>query len=523
MLNLLKGSLGINGKKSSTPRKSGEDCTNGKECVSGKYSNSKYLKKPNEECSSKEECTSNKCINGKCLADDGWQQSQNKILSNVKYSEPKSTSPEILAKIRNTKREEPKNTGENHPTTLYIPFGHGGENVGEKHIVPKGCILVVKSHSGDTRFVVDYIENVKAILDLKNKEVVFDPVSHKKELYSLLPSNIQRGINNITASNSSAVYREGDTFNNFKYQLVNKFPGSIGISGIFSLENSSTDTNFKKIDWYRHTNINNDTKVFVKDASNNYIYSPDIIKLDIPSFFSESNVYPYYYTSQHIQDILDVILAYINLHRDGYIDAGLSEIKLAQMLGKVYMNIKKGYTYVEGNSQMLYGIATPINIILMYGIKGCYNSIIECLRDMTLDRLFNIIIFMTNTTQAELFKDVEDGIIKPGIFYNLVCRATNNTLYILDTKYIENSDHTIWVKNQKGEIKNRISEAVLQRKNQAKQMFNDKAKKENEGPKVLTNNYKKYRNERTKKYKKVNGKWVENVNVGGRRLTRKRK
>ena len=55
--------------------------------------------------------------------------------------------------------------------------------MGEKHIVPKGCILVVKSHSGDTTLDVDFIRNTKAVLDLKNKEVVFDPVSHKKELY----------------------------------------------------------------------------------------------------------------------------------------------------------------------------------------------------------------------------------------------------------------------------------------------------------------------------------------------------
>ena len=42
--------------------------------------------------------------------------------------------------------------------------------------------------------------------------------------------------------------------------------------------------------------------------------------------------------------------------------------------------------------------------------------------------------------------------------------------------------------------------------------------------KILTNNYKKYRNETAKKYKKVNGKWVENVPVtGGKRKTRKRK
>jgi len=48
-------------------------------------------------------------------------------------------------------------------------------------------------------------------------------------------------------------------------------------------------------------------------------------------------------------------------------------------------------------------------------------------------------------------------------------------------------------------------------------------KKEVPKIKILTNTYKEYRNEIAKKYKRVNGKWVENVNVGGRRTTRKRK
>ena len=49
------------------------------------------------------------------------------------------------------------------------------------------------------------------------------------------------------------------------------------------------------------------------------------------------------------------------------------------------------------------------------------------------------------------------------------------------------------------------------------------SRKRKEDP-ILTNNYKKYRKETAKKYKKVSGKWVENVPAtGGKRKTRKRK
>jgi len=94
---------------------------------------------------------------------------------------------------------------------------------------------------------------------------------------------------------------------------------------------------------------------------------------------------------------------------------------------------------------------------------------------------------MTMTTQADIFKDIQEGIIQPGIFYNLVCRATKHTLLksnkntnpiseqltgLLDRQFIENSEHQVAVHNEAPEIKTRISEAILQRKNQARQAFN---------------------------------------------------
>ena len=95
---------------------------------------------------------------------------------------PVPNSP--LTRIRKGKRVEPLNTGDNHPKKIYTILGHGEEEVGEKHTVPKGCILVVKSHSGDNVKIIDSNHNTINLLNPNNKEAVFDPVSHKRELFN---------------------------------------------------------------------------------------------------------------------------------------------------------------------------------------------------------------------------------------------------------------------------------------------------------------------------------------------------
>lgn len=370
---------------------------------------------------------------------------------------------------------------------MYIMLGHAGETSDESHVVPKGCILVAKSHSGDVTKYADYKNNIKAVLNKKNKESVFDPVSHRKELFSLLSAKSQENENpNITAGNSVTIYREGDIYPNFSYQPFSKFPSFIGQSGGLSLKYESTSVNH--IDMDKEYPYSYTYNVFVKD-NNTIVYSPDIIKLDIPSFFSNSDMYPYYYTKQHIQDILDVILEYMNAPEltDGIIEDNIltKERKLIEKLGEKYLNIKKGFVY---NPEYRYTVDninyfenTPTFIIDSWITNKENISMV--------DKLFNIIILITNTTQADIFKDVQDGIIQPGIFYHLACRASEHTFFknktnksmnsiersgLLDKKYIGTSTNPGKIVR---EIKARISEAALQRKIQAQQVFNDKAKR----------------------------------------------
>ncbi len=411
-----------------------------------------------KSCKLNSECLEGSCIKGLCTAP----------IIHI-------ANPDALKQIRNGKYVEPQNTGANHPTKVYVVLGHGGERPDERHVVPKGCILVVKSHSGDVTYSIDVDANITAILDLKNKDAVFDPVSNKKKLFSLFTSDHQKNKQpNITASHSIAIYREGDTYPNFNYQPVNINKDiSIKASGFLSLDYNTTNANAIKL-----TEISEIPHVFIMDSSNKYIYHPDVIKLDIPSFYSNSTMYPYYFTKQHIQDILDVILEFQNgsVNRDHtptIYDILDKEKILIEKLGEKYLNIKKGFIYnleYKGFGNDDYYYANPTSIIYNTLVGGKYSEIYKLCR---------AIIFLTEITQADIFKDMKDGIIQPGIFYNLVCRPTEYSVHgngpthgILNSQYIENSDRRVKVQNRVPGLNGRVSEAILQRKNQARQVYN---------------------------------------------------
>lgn len=160
-------------------------------------------------------------------------------------SAPVPNSP--LTRIRKGMRVEPLNTGDNHPKKIYTILGHGNESPGEKHTVPKGCVLVVKSHSGDSAYTSDFNPNIRSLLAAENKEAVFDPVSKKAELFKIFTADDQ----GATSSHSSAIYREGDTYNNFSYQLVNRYDRYSNTilfnSGIYSLKDTDTSDTPQKL------------------------------------------------------------------------------------------------------------------------------------------------------------------------------------------------------------------------------------------------------------------------------------
>jgi len=455
---------------------------------------------------------------------------------------PVSNSP--LSRIRRGKRVEPLNTGDNHPKKVYTILGHGEEEVGERHTVPKGCILVVKAHSGDTVKTLDFHYNMIKLLDPKNREAVFDPVSHKIDLFEIFSADIQGAI----TGHSSAIYREGDTYNNFTYLLVNPIRfGGIFKSGIYSLEYNDTSHtaeslayDMKNID---DTPVDNTTRVFEEGEDGLYTFNPLLVpakqaarlaiqvaaaktqwdqyilnklpsysidymkeryehlkarlgKLDatdnnifITSQFKYSNAYEYYYTKQHIDDICTVILAIVNLlnsdsdfelddeHIYSALEGQLGESK--KLLLKKIITWSERPEFKKGD---IANITTDdvfnylINPIIDYGSSDENESEsndagFDKLYNMNISGLIDELVKCTKTTQADLFRDVENGLLAPGVFYNLVCRTTGAKRNEVRGLHHPEINGPIRVRNVSEELKNRISESVLQRKNQIRKVM----------------------------------------------------
>jgi hypothetical protein len=99
------------------------------------------------------------------------------------------------------------------------------------------------------------------------------------------------------------------------------------------------------------------------------------------------------------------------------------------------------------------------------------NAGFDKLNNMNVAGLILELIKCTKTTQADLFKDIENGLLTPGVFYNLICRATSAKRNNSRGLHNPEINGPIRVKNISGELKNRISESELQRKNQIRKVM----------------------------------------------------
>lgn len=456
-----------------------------------------------------------------------------------------------LEEIRQLKYVEPEDTGENHPQNLYIILGHGSEDTRSKRkVVPKGCILVVKSHSGENTLVEDLVENQINILDIKNKETVFDPVSHKKELFTILTAKEQAershtDINVRDPTNSTAIYREGDTYNDFMYSLFSWFnsPPPIISSAIYhrynknnpntsrcghSLEDRYSPSGLYKMkfkDTYDNSLMNN---VCPRTIPINRIFKRMFgLRMfshlkDVISLFRFSTAYEYFYTKEYINDIITIIYTYVKNGIGG--DIGINKVK--DMFPEKYLKISKRInndliTLFKKHSIPtlelgLYPTANNFNEyvkqkeILEKYIKNPETIPFEFCEKISIKNFMNFIGEVTIVWQSRLFKDVEEGLLEPGVFYNIVCRYTEHSTNngFLSVKYIEDSKHYIPVHSEAPEVRNRISEAILQREDQAREVFGNRTNTGKTYKRIANNN-------------KI--RWVENTppNVSTRRRKRK--
>ncbi len=137
----------------------------------------------------------------------------------------------FVPEITNSRQD----TGENHPKEALLIMGHGNEGfkpripiedtdtpeiIAEKNKdlipdlipVPKGSIVIIKSHSGDVTFhnktMVNYINALKK----SNENIILDPIANIDEITKLF--------------GSVAIYREGDLCPNLYHSYIAKWDNS---------------------------------------------------------------------------------------------------------------------------------------------------------------------------------------------------------------------------------------------------------------------------------------------------------
>ena len=308
--------------------------------------------------------------------------------------------------------------GPNHPDTAYSVYGHGSEVKGSKGIVPPGCILVVKAHSGELTYNAP--GHGKRYTDIFTNKDFLDPISNIKLL--------------LKTYGSIAIYREGDYYPDFYYNLVNvtfdakqttgkKIEGMMSLSGLVSipLDNSLSSENV------------------IEDAKGFY----DIKGED--------------FTQDFLKDLF----------------------------------IASAVPTPEQASQLI--------------DKHRRKSNIELVRELTKSPIMKI-------KQSEIFDRVGKGLLKKGVFYNLVCRLTDETILEIEKNNYQKVIAEHVRQGQKGkivtkapyEIKAGIEEAVLHRKKYLKQAYSLGAKS-------------------SPRYTKKRGKWVKKGCPEGKILNPKTK
>jgi hypothetical protein len=111
------------------------------------------------------------------------------------------------------------------PSIAFLMMGHGSEGV-EYKTVPKGCVLVVPTKSGETVIHGTYSSNQLKFLDSANRAAILDPVGHKTELYNLF--------------GPVSIFTEGEQYPNFDYTLFSYNPSQSYIDPKTGLSKLST-------------------------------------------------------------------------------------------------------------------------------------------------------------------------------------------------------------------------------------------------------------------------------------------
>jgi hypothetical protein len=248
--------------------------------------------------------------------------------------------------------------------TAYVIMGHGGEIQNSRKIVPPGCTLVVEVHSGE----VNYVKNFDKFVNYTNKSIFLDPINNYKELVKAI-SNTQKSL---------AIYTEGQEYPDFDYTLLSYWPD--GPTKLKLSDSGVMEYPFKLI---KHNHI----------IPYNETYDINSPSLDIfvdkfrNSIYPSKEVVKNFIINNKLHTLNDIMKLY------NY-QGKFSEQKYKTLLRKHRLNINRVKANNEYNTIMNPEAHNPLNIKSILKIK-----------------------------QSELFK-----ILPPGVFYNLVCRATSDEI-----------------------------------------------------------------------------------------------
>ena len=111
----------------------------------------------------------------------------------------------------------------------FLMMGHGSE-LKEYKKVPKGCVLVVPTKSGETVVQRTFSSNQLKFLDSANRNAILDPTHHKAELFKLF--------------GPVSIFTEGDLYPEFYYSLFNYHPSRSYVNPRTGLQKQTTASAF---------------------------------------------------------------------------------------------------------------------------------------------------------------------------------------------------------------------------------------------------------------------------------------
>lgn len=304
------------------------------------------------------------------------------LTNNFRKKTPNIQHIKNMTKINNISKKisfDPNRlTGINRPNTAYVMMGHGYEE-DEKLIVPKGCILVVQVHSGESNYFADTF--FKNLFKYPNKDHFLDPDKY----YNKLITHIKT-FYTYTKHVNLAIYKEGDICPNLFYSLISHYKKPTGIIGL-------SDSGIAQYPFE-----------YIEDRPNYYFENTKLINNEFEEVFDKS-IYP---TQQEIK--------------------------------KVIHNMEE--------------LPTIDNIT--------NNNEIMRLTDKTLDKLFEK--------------------LGPGVYYSFLCRNVKNLPNVHNNFILNNV------------FRNRLSEAILQRKRYELKQFTKDNTNNSEKNNMINNRINKLEN-----------------------------